>query len=268
MDTKIYKLWDENTPYFVEEYGQKETFVEAFLVDNNCEKNKCIIIVPGGGYSFVSIGNEGTPVAQFYNKSGISAFILNYRVHPYDHRAIFSDIQRAIRFVRYNAEKFNIDPDKIGVMGFSAGAHLSLCASEHFDFGKAGSDAVDSVSSRPDICILCYPVVSFSDELTHRGTRDVFIGRDEDYDSLSKHFSGELSVKENTPPTFIWHTAEDATVSVKNSLVLASALQDKNIPLELHVFPKGRHGLGVVPGDKFSDEWLHLLTNWFDTVGF
>lgn len=270
-----YKLWENSTPYFDENFCQPETTIVPYLV--NGQKNKpSVVIFPGGGYSGRAF-HEGEPIAQMLNKSGISAFVVNYRVKPYKYPSQLADAQRAVRFVRFNAEEFEVSPEKISVLGFSAGGHLAVMAMEKFDTKLEKCDEIDEVSARPDGAILCYPVVSLLTReyngrkpFAHFGTSHNLLGEDASVE-MQKSLSGELNVPENCPPVFIWHTFNDGGVPVYNSLYLAEALREKNIKTELHLFPDGPHGLGLADGNGCENiphvaQWAGLLVNWiFET---
>lgn len=253
------KLWENGTPYYNEDYGQPETTLTPYLLDKS-EKHGCVIVCPGGGYAGRA-DHEGKPIAEMLNADGISAFVLNYRVAPYKDPAMLSDVTRAVKYVRYHADEWNINPEKIGVLGFSAGGHLTVTAIEHYDYGRDDGDEIDKMSSRPNAGILCYPVVSLISDSTHIGSMKNLLG-DEPSLEMRKKYSGELSVRDDSPPVFMWHTAEDSGVPVANCLDLAAALQAKKIPYELHVFPYGAHGLGLSPGDPHVAQWAKLLVNW------
>lgn len=259
-----YRLWEKDTPYFDESAGQSAPALTPFLV-NSKEKRGAVIVLPGGGYA-IRADHEGAPIAQMINKAGVNAFVCSYRVAPYCQPVETGDALRAVRYVRYHAEKFNILPDKIAVLGFSAGGHLAVMTCEHFDYGRDDGDEIDKVSSRPDAGIFCYPVVTFRDPYTHEGTRQNLINC-RNY-QLESYFSGELMVPNDMPPAFIWHTATDGGVSVENSLMLATAMKMRNIPVELHVFPHGDHGLGLAEGDPSVSQWAKLLQTWLRDIGF
>ncbi len=255
--TKI-KLWENGAPGFIEEYGQEEPSITPYLIDSD-NQNTCIIVCPGGGYSRKAV-NEGEVVAKKLNEKGISTFTLDYRVFPYKYPFVTEDLLRAIRYIRYNADKFNIDSKKIGVLGFSAGGHLASSAMNVFDYGKDG-DEIDQMSSRPDFGILCYPVISF-DKYVHAGSRQKLIGGLVSEKSLAVKLSLELNVKDDTPPAFIWHTMDDTCVDSRNSLELAIAMRSKNIPCELHIFQSGQHGKGLAEGYNNVWQWTDLLVEW------
>ncbi|MCL2518551.1 MAG: prolyl oligopeptidase family serine peptidase [Oscillospiraceae bacterium] len=267
------KLWETATPYYNAEYSQPEPTLTPYLLPKPIPHG-CVIVCPGGGYAGRA-PHEGEPIAKMLNAGGFSAFVLNYRFAPYKDPVMLTDVKRAVKLVRYNAAKWNIDPEKIGVLGFSAGGHLAMTAIEHFDYGcengdenaeKVG-DEIDKVSSRPNAGILCYAVISFIDPTTHQGTLHNLLGENPAEDMKIK-YSGELNVREDSPPVFLWHTAEDGPVPVANSLNMALALQRENIPFELHIFPYGVHGLGLSPNDAHVAQWAPLLVNWLKLNGF
>lgn len=264
------KLWDKETPYYNAEYGQEETTITPYLVKDGRKDKGIVIICPGGAYSGRAY-HEGEPVARMLNDAGISAAVLNYRVAPYRHPAMLTDANRAVKFARYNAESWEIDPEKIGILGFSAGGHLAVSACEHYDYGNDNGDEIDKMSSRPNAGIFCYPVATFIDEYTHRGTLENLLGKAPD-PILREQLTGEKNVPDDCPPIFMWHTAEDSAVSVNNSLEMAKSLRKKEIPFELHVFPYGFHGLGLADDDARNNphaaQWANLLINWLKLYNF
>ena len=259
-------LWEKGkVPYFKPEYGQEETTLTPYLL-NDGKKSGCVIVCPGGAYR-IRADHEGGPVAEEINKYGVNAFVLNYRLFPYKYPAITEDVLRAVRYVRYHADEFNIDPNKIAVLGFSAGGHLANSSMCVFDYGREDGDEIDKVSSRPDGVILCYGVISLK-KYTHGGSKDVLIGGLENEEELANKMSGELAVKDDTPPCFIWHTQDDQAVPVWNSLDLYSSLTKQGIPAALHVFPHGQHGLGLAEGHNDVSKWSELLGLWLFNEGF
>lgn len=259
----VYKLWaDGKTPLFKAEYGQEEPTVTAHLIDGK-ENAPCVIVLPGGGYGGLADDHEGRQICEILNENGYSAFMLRYRLAPYHYPCHLLDAKRAVRFVRANAERFNIDPNKIGIMGFSAGGHLACTAGLLFDDGKTDGDEIDRVSSRPDSVCSCYAVASLDREITHRGTRENLLG-DYENDELAKILTCENIVPDNAPPFFIWHTAEDNSVDVRCSLRLATALAEKKQLFELHVFPYGRHGLGLAKDTPLANQWFELYIKWLN----
>ena len=227
-----------------------------------------IIICPGGGYSRLAIDHEGVEVAKALNLKGITAFVLKYRL-PND--TIMSDktigplqdAQQAIRTVRKQAAAWGLNPNKIGIMGFSAGGHLAATAATHFNF-VADPTNKDTTSVRPDFVILIYPVISFNDSILHPGSRNNLIGKNPPAEFV-KQFSNELQVTKNSPPAFLVHTADDATVPVANSIRYYQACIDHKVPAEMHLYPKGGHGFGM-HNKTTADKWFDRLLNWINTL--
>lgn len=228
-----------------------------------------IVICPGGGYVHLAMTHEGSDVARWLNNLGITAFVLKYRL-PSDETMIdktigpLQDAQRAIQLVRQQAVSWGVDPGRIGILGFSAGGHLASTAGTHFMQAKIDNAA--GTSLRPDFMVLIYPVISFTDSIGHRGSRDNLLGPHPD-DALIREYSNELQVTSQTPPTFLVHAEDDKTVMVANSLDLYSALVSNHVPAELHVFPRGGHGFGMY--DPLSkDQWPDRLKEWLEVNGW
>ena len=222
-----------------------------------------IVVAPGGGYGALAMDHEGRQVASLFNAMGITAFILKYRLGPrYHHPIQLGDAQRALRMGRARAEEYGIAADRVGMMGFSAGGHLTATAGTHFDSGKPEStDPVERASSRPDFLILCYPVISFDPEIAHMGSRRNLLG-DQPDPKLVESLSNELQVTPQTPPTFLFHTTADAGVPVENSIRFYLALRKAKVPAEMHLFENGPHGVGLALGDPALGTWPTLLINW------
>jgi acetyl esterase/lipase len=227
-----------------------------------------IVVCPGGGYGHLA-SHEGHDIAIWLNSLGITAFVLKYRLGPrYQHPAMIWDVQRAIRMVRAKASDWKVDPQRIGVMGFSAGGHLASTAATHFDDGNAqASDPIDRVSSRPDVAILCYPVITMTDPFVHSGSRKNLLGEKPDW-SLVELLSNEKQVTAKTPPTFLFHTVDDPGVPVENSRLFADALRKNKVPYEIHLFEHGKHGVGLAKDDPTLAIWSTLLSNWLRGHGF
>jgi len=231
------------------------------------DKHAAIIICPGGGYARLAASHEGSDVAKVFNDWGITAFVLKYRL-PDDtimiDRSIgpLQDAQRAIQLLRENAANWNIDPNRIGIMGFSAGGHLASTASTHFN--KPVIDNPNNVSLRPDFSILLYPVISFTDSLAHMGSRANLIGRNTE---KVIEYSNELQVTSQTPPAFLVHAGDDKTVKVENSIRYYLALQKNNVPAEMHIYPKGGHGFGM-NNKTTTDKWMERLKSWLQSNGW
>jgi acetyl esterase/lipase len=222
-----------------------------------------VVVCPGGGYQMLAMDHEGRQIAQWLNSMGIAAFVLKYRLGPrYRHPAPLLDAQRALRMVRSRAAGFRVSPSRIGIWGFSAGGHLASTASTHFDTGKSNApDLVERVSSRPDFAILAYPVISFTTEYTHVGSRRNLLGDAPD-PALVEFLSNEKQVTPETPPTFLFHTDEDDGVPPENSVVYYMALRKAGVPAEMHIFRCGKHGVGLAPTDQILSKWSDCLANW------
>ncbi len=230
------------------------------------ETRACVIVLPGGGYARRA-DHEGVPVAQWLNSLGLHSAVLDYRVAPYRHPAPLSDAQRAIRLVRAHAAEWKIDPKRIGILGFSAGGHLAASAATLFDRrAYEAVDAIDEHTARPDAAILCYPVIS-SGPNAHQGSFENLLGPDAPAE-LRREMSLENQVNAQTPPCFIWHTANDGAVPVENALLFASALSRAKVPYALHVFPDGPHGVGLASDRPALAIWTKLCANWLTEIGF
>ena len=244
------------------------------LADKNQNTGIAVIICPGGGYSGLANGHEGEEMAKRFQEAGITGIVLNYRLPNYlyvDNKSIvpLQDAQRAIQIVRQNAKKWNIDPDKIGILGSSAGGHLASTAGTHYQ--ETHIDNPDKISLRPDFMVLNYPVISFADSLTHHGSRYNLIGPDApmpgDVASVSVpqkqvlHYSNELHVDSNTPPTFLTHAVDDGAVNIQNSILFMAALQQHEIPVEAFFYTKGGHGYGMYNPTAKVD-WMESCIRW------
>jgi len=227
-----------------------------------------VIVAPGGGYRALAMNHEGWQVAYWLNAAGVSAFVLKYRLGPrYHHPIELGDAQRAIRLVRAHAAEYGLKPDRIGMMGFSAGGHLTSTAETHFDSGDPNApDPIDRASSRPDFAILGYAVISFTALYTHRGSAQSLLGDSPD-PKLLEDLSNDLRVTPQTPPTFLFSTSEDTGVPAENSVAFYLALHKAHVPAELHIFQHGPHGVGLDLGDPALGEWPKLLTNWLRGLG-
>jgi acetyl esterase/lipase len=258
------ELWSKDDGA-IEEAGRSESpHLIPFLLTGN--HLPCVIVCPGGGYQRLA-QHEGEPVAEWLNSIGISAFVLKYRVAPHRHPTPLNDAKRAIRIVRSRAAEWGVDPNRIGILGFSAGGHVACSAGTHYDLGDAGaSDPIERISSRPDLMVLCYPVISFG-EHAHQGSVHSLLG-DEPTDELKRYYSNQLQVTPDTPPAFLWHTADDASVPVENSLMFASALSRNGVPFDLHCYESGRHGLGLATEHAEAFAWTKTCELWLRRRGF
>ncbi len=233
-----------------------------------------VIILPGGGYGNLAMDHEGYQIARWFESMGVTSAICTYRMRGkgneskgYGHPVPMQDAQRAIQTMRANAKSWNVDPDRIGVLGFSAGGHLCSTVSTHFlDADSNSSDVIARVSSRPNFSILCYPVITMKDPFTHAGSRKNLLGSDPD-PALVESLSNEQAVTAQTPPTFLFHTIEDKAVPVQNSLRYFDACIEKGVAAEMHIFPKGRHGVGLAVGMPGASQWPALCENWLRSIG-
>jgi acetyl esterase/lipase len=276
--SEVVKLWPNGAPGAKGTEPDKDVpTLSVFLPRPGTAVGSGVVVCPGGGYGGLAVDHEGKQVAEWLNSLGVAAFVLKYRLGPrYHHPAMLNDVNRAIRIVRHGGKKWGVDSDRIALMGFSAGGHLASTGGTHFDAGKADAeDPVDRVSSRPDRLILAYPVVAMATPYTHSGSNKNLLGDDPPAE-LVHSLSNETQVTAETPPTFLVHTNEDTAVPVENSLLFAMALRKAKVPLELHVFEKGRHGLGLGNGakqfgigpDPAFQAWPKLCEVWLRGQGF
>lgn len=239
--------------------------LDLYPIQTN-EPKGAILICPGGGYANRA-AHEGKNIAEAFNAQGLHAFVVQYRVAPNQHPAPLADVSRALRIIRANATQWLVNPNHIAVCGFSAGGHLTASLGVHHasDIPGAG-DGIDKQSNRPDALILSYPVIS-SGEFRHKGSFNNLLGENAS-EKMIAFMSLENQVTQNTPPTFLWHTAEDAGVPAENSMLFAQALSKHNIPYELHIFPNGRHGLGLAPELPNVAAWFDLCVTWLKNMGW
>jgi len=236
--------------------------LEIYLPEKEKATGVAVVICPGGGYSVVVFQGEGVSTAKEFARNGIAAFVLKYRL-PDDSVMLdkkigpLQDAQQAIKVVRENAAQWGVDPNKIGIMGFSAGGHLASTEATHFK--KSLIENTRNTSLRPDFQILVYPVISMQDKLTHPDSRIKLLGTNPSKETVDQ-FSNELQVDENTPPAYITHAADDKLVDVDNSIEYFEKLRHHNIPVEMHIYPKGGHGF------IFRQEgWMALLFKWMES---
>ncbi len=277
----IFPLWEGDPPNYREsgEMMKSDTTnivrlslvqypdIAVFLPSKRNATGEAVVICPGGGYHILAYDWEGSDIARWFSSRGIAAAVLKYRLpvsksNIIPHKTPLMDAQRAFRMVRYHAESWNIDPGKIGIMGFSAGGHLASTLSTHFDEGDPGNtDPVEKMSCRPDFPILIYPVVSFTEEFSHSGSRAALLGEDPDPD-LVKYYSNEHQVTAETPPAILIHSGDDEAVPVQNSLAYYRALLKKGIPTEMHVYPYGGHGYSLAIGRGHLATWPDRVLEW------
>ncbi len=243
--------------------------IAVYLPSKRFATGQAVVICPGGGYWVLAYDLEGTDIARYLNSIGIAAIVLKYRLPTNEncvepHKAPLMDAQRAMRLVRANAGAWNIHPDKIGIMGFSAGGHLASTLGTHFDLGnKSSTDSVEQKSCRPDFMVLVYPVITFTQPSCHVGSREALLGKNPNSD-LIKYYSNELQVKDNTPPVFLVHADDDTGVPVENSLLMYAALRVKKIPTELHVLSEGGHGFGLSINNEHVASWTNNFKLWLN----
>ncbi len=229
-----------------------------------------VLIIPGGGYQIVAIGHEGFQIAHWLNAQGISAFVLDYRVTPYQYPAEIEDGERAMRLIRAHAAEYSIDPDRLGVWGFSAGGHLASTVGTHCDQDAAPPahlDAIDKLSCRPAFMILAYPVIGMTPPVTHMGSRSLLLGPHPDPE-LEHNLSNQYQVTDKTPPTFLFATSFDPAVPVRNSLDFYRALLDHHVPSEAHFYDYSNHGCGLCGAIQPLSTWPLLLRKWLVQLGW
>lgn len=265
-------LWPQGAPGALGTEARDIPTLTVFLPSKEKATGAAMVICPGGGYGGLA-DHEGSHYARWLNEQGIAGFVLKYRLgsHGYRHPAMLNDVSRALRTVRANADEWAVDPKRVGVMGSSAGGHLASTAITHHDAGKAdAADVVERQSSRPDLAILCYPVISLLDPFTHKGSRANLLGTNPPPE-LVRELSAELQVTKDTPLCFIWSTEEDKAVPVENSLQLAAALRRVGVKFDLHIYERGPHGIGLgnkeFNMDKFHP-WTRDCAYWLKLRGF
>jgi acetyl esterase/lipase len=261
-------LWPEGAPGALGTDAADIPTLTPFLVPEGRGVGTAVIVCPGGGYVNLAIEKEGSDIARWLNSLGVTAFVLKYRLGPkYHHPIELGDAQRAIRTVRARSAEYRIRPDRVGIMGFSAGGHLASTAGTHFDAGNAtASDPLERVSSRPDFLVLCYPVISFTTPYTHRGSLRALLGEQPD-PKLVESLSNELQVTAQTPPTFLFHTNADTGVPAENSALFYLALRKAGVPAELHIYERGPHGVGLASSDEALSTWPSRLAGWLRVRG-
>jgi acetyl esterase/lipase len=245
--------------------------IEVYLPAKQIATGQAVVIFPGGGYSILAYDWEGTDFAKWLNSQGIAGIVVKYRLPKSasltDPKEVpLMDAQRAIRLVRQNASGWNIDPTKVGIMGFSAGGHLASTLSTQYSHTvDRAMDAVDALSARPDFSILVYPVITFVNPAIHSGSMKALLGENQT-EELKKRFSAELNVTEETPVTFLVHAGDDTGVPVENSLLYYAALRAKGVSASLHVYPKGGHGFAFGMGKGPVENWRDILLDWMKAL--
>lgn len=249
----------QNNSFVVDLYPQDfvgqddiKPFITVYPAFSEKNEGKAILICPGGGYSHLAMQHEGYDFASWLAENGVTAIVLKYRMPKQDFQIPLSDAKKAMIIIRENAEKWNIEPNKVGVMGFSAGGHLASTLLTHFD-----------PDSRPDFGVLFYPVITMEDRYTHQGSKNNLLGASPDKE-LVENFSNEKQVKPNTPSVLLFHSDDDKAVPVENSLLFYEALRKNNIPASIHVFPTGGHGWGFRSDFDYHELMKDILLNWIE----
>jgi len=271
-------LWPDKAPLAVGDSPVDKPSLQAFLPAK--PNGVAVVICPGGGYGFLADDHEGKQVAEYFNKLGITAFVLKYRIVAKDRpaplgKAPMLDVQRAIRYVRSKAINYHLNLElTVGVCGFSAGGHLASTAATHFDEGdKKAEDPIDRLSCRPDFAVLCYPVISMEDGVTHGGSKKNLLG-DKPEAEMVTLFTNEKQVTAKTPPTFLFHTDQDTAVLPENAIRFYLALKKAKVPAELHIYEQGKHGIGLgndpkwTGGNTYAEGWPERLAAWLKVRGF
>jgi len=270
LEPKVILLWPNGAPGALGDQVTDKPTLTIYLPPADKANGAAVVICPGGGYWTLAMDHEGHQVAQWLNSLGVAGFIVKYRVAKdgYHNPAPLDDAQRAMRTVRARAKEWNVDPNRIGIMGFSAGGHLASSAGTHFDAGKSDADnPIDRVSCRPDFMILVYPVIQFDSKYTHKGSQENLLGKDAD-SALVEKFSNEKQVTADTPPTFLMHTTGDTGVPAENSINFYLALRKAGVPAEMHIYEKGEHGFGLAPKDPILSSWPARCADWMRSHGW
>ena len=268
---KVEPLWSDGAPGAKGSEDGDKPNLTIYRPPREKATGAAVVICPGGGYGHLAMDHEGHQIAQWLNSFGVAGFILQYRHSRsgagYGHPAPLQDAQRAVKTVRARAKEWDVDPARIGILGFSAGGHLASSAGTHFQNRYSDAkDSIDKVSCRPDFMILIYPVISFTEWCTHKGSRKNLLGTDPERE-LVENMSNERQVTVQTPPTFLVHGNDDKGVPPENSIFFYLALRKAKVPAEMHIYENGRHGFGL--GKNFGpvSTWPTRCQDWMKNRG-
>lgn len=261
-------LWPNGAPGAVGTEDGDKPSLTIYLPPAEKANGAAVVVCPGGGYGGLAMDHEGRQIADWLNARGLAAFVLKYRHAPRYHQPTpMLDAQRALRLVRARAKEWNVDPQRIGIWGFSAGGHLASTAGTHFDDGKPDADdPIDRTGCRPDFLILCYPVITMTLPYTHGGSRNNLLGKEPE-PKLVEYYSNEKQVTSKTPPTFLFHTDADKAVPAENSVFFYQALRKAKVPAEMHIYEPGQHGVGLAQKDPVLSTWSERLEAWLKLRG-
>lgn len=255
------KLWAKEMPYRLADV-EFEPHIKVYPANSK----GAVVVLPGGGYC-QRAQHEGETIGEWFQNIGITAFVIEYRVAPYQHPAEISDAMRAVKYVRYHAGEYSIDPQKIAIMGFSAGGHLAGSVSVHYNKKMYDpTDEIDNESAKPNLSILCYPVIDMGG-YRHTSSRQNLIGQNPT-EEMKEFMSLHKQVTKDTPEAFIWHASTDIVVPVENSLLYASALNACNVNFEMHIYPVGSHGIGLATDNDYVAKWSKNLEDWLVLKGW
>ena len=264
-------LWPQGAPGARGASDTDQPYLLCWPAPADTANGAAFVVCPGGGYGGLAADHEGTQVARWLNGLGVSAYVLHYRLgtHGYHYPTQLLDVQRALRWVRYHSEAHGRDPQRIGVIGFSAGGHLTSMAATLFDEKPEGMtrDAIDEVSARPDVAVPVYPVISMSDATAHQGSRKNLLGPDHT-EEQARWVSTQHRVTPRTPPIFLFQTHQDTVVPAENAVAFYLACRQHGVPAELHVYEPGPHGVGLSQGDPVLGTWPGHLRDWLRNRGF
>ena len=279
QERAVIPIWPEGVPGGIPNGGPERILdggrienvhnptLTLYLAPENRRTGASIIVCPGGGYVRLAFEHEGRAVAEWLNSIGVSAFLLKYRLKEYGHPAPLRDVLRSVRLVRDQAEKWRIDPQRIGVMGFSAGGHLASTAGTLFDApeGRTGAP-LDRISARPDFIIAIYPVITFRPPYAHEGSKTGLLGPNPSAEMID-HLSADLQVTSNSSPTFLVHGGEDKTVPPENTVQFFLALRKAGVPVEMHIYQSGGHGFGLGTEQPLVSDWPRRAADWMAARG-